>query len=104
MDLKTKRGGEASFKHIEGSVRVINEAGTISHDLMIEIRDAFLTGRPKRIEVEGEEDLAVIPIIFYAPLNTVVAYGVPDVGMACIRVTPEEKDRVTRMLEMMVNG
>ena len=54
-----------------------------------------------RIEIDGEEDLAVIPIIFYSDKNTVVAYGIPDVGMACIPVSSEIKNMVTDLIERM---
>jgi uncharacterized protein (UPF0218 family) len=101
VDLKTKRSESIAFSHIEGSFVIKNEAGTISHDLFFLIRDIFTQKKPARIEVNGEEDLAVLPIIYYSDDNTVVAYGVPDVGMACLRVDSHLKLIVNNMLERM---
>ncbi len=100
VDLKTKRGSGDSFKSVPGSHRITNEAATLSHDLFLLI-EKLLKGEGGRIEVEGEEDLAVIPIIFYSDKNTVVAYGIPDVGMACIQVSLEVKQLVNDLIERM---
>ena len=100
VDLKTKRGPEGAFKSIPGSIRVTNPPGSLSHELFLAI-ERLIRGNGGRIEVDGEEDLAVIPIIFYSDINTVVAYGIPDVGMACIQVDQSIKDSVKLIIERM---
>lgn len=100
VDLKTKRGTEGVFHSVPGSHRIVNNAGTISHELFFLI-EKLMVGNGGRIEIEGEEDLAVIPIIFYSDQNTVVAYGIPDVGMACIPVSAEIKNLVGNLIERM---
>lgn len=100
VDLKTKRGTEGSFASVSGSHKIRNEPGTLSHDLFFLI-EKLLHGEGGRIEIDGEEDLAVIPIIFYSDKNTVVAYGIPDVGMACIQVSVEVKQLVNDLIERM---
>ncbi|KJE49755.1 MULTISPECIES: DUF359 domain-containing protein [Acidiplasma] len=97
VDLITKRN-EGKFQHIEGSIAVKNPAGTISLDLINAIKTALTENKPSRIEVSGEEDLAVIPIIFYADLNTVIVYGIPDIGMAYIKVNKAIRDDVEKLL------
>ncbi|MCL4332501.1 MAG: DUF359 domain-containing protein, partial [Candidatus Thermoplasmatota archaeon] len=67
VDLTTKRG-ERQFPHIEGSISVDNPAGCLTSDLFLVIGECLSGGEPRRVEVTGEEDLAVIPIIYYAPL------------------------------------
>jgi len=100
VDLVTKRDGKR-FMHEEGSITVSNPPGMISIDLMNKIYEFISTGVHGRIEVDGEEDLAVIPIIFYADKNTVIVYGVPDVGMAYIKVNDEIKERIKEMIMEM---
>lgn len=101
VDLKTKREGRREFRHRKSSFIVKNEASTLSHDLFIEIERILKSGKSGRIEVIGEEDLAVIPIIYYSDLNTVVSYGVPDVGIACIKVDAQAKEYVSSLIGRM---
>ncbi len=101
VDLKTKRSSDGTFKHVEGSVKVSNPPAVLSAALFSEIRKALESEVPTRIEVDGEEDLAVIPIIFYSDLNTVVVYGVPDKGMACIDISQKDKDYVSGLIKRM---
>jgi hypothetical protein len=101
VDLKTKRKSDGSFSHVEGSLSVANPPGVITHDLFLAIRNVFEDGRKTRIEVDGEEDLAVIPIIFYSKLDTVIAYGIPDKGMACLEVTQSLKEKIDDLLKRM---
>ena len=63
VDLKTKRGIEGEFPSVPGSHRIKNDPATLSHDLFLLIQ-SLVKGNGGRIEVDGEEDLAVIPIIF----------------------------------------
>ena len=101
VDLKTKRKSDGSFSHVEGSLKVSNPPGVITHDLFIAIEKVFKEGKKTRIEVDGEEDLAVIPIIFYSKLDTVIAYGIPDKGMACLEVTQSLKEKIDDLLKRM---
>jgi uncharacterized protein (UPF0218 family) len=100
VDLKTKRG-ERTFSHVEGSVRVVNPPGQLTSELFLSVEEILHDGKPCRMEVEGEEDLAVIPIIYYALENTVVAYGVPDKGIACIRVSADVKKYVRSLVKRL---
>jgi uncharacterized protein (UPF0218 family) len=101
VDLKSRRGAEGEFQHLEGSIEVESEPGTISHDLFSVIKECLEGEKPSRIEVTGEEDLAVIPIIFYSELDTVVVYGVPGVGMACIEVNSDSRRIVNDLINRM---
>ncbi len=101
VDLKTQRKEDGTFGHQEGSIKVKNPAATLTRELFSAIEDCIKSGQHSRIEVEGEEDLAVIPIIFYSDLNTVVVYGVPNKGMACIETDKDSKDYVKNLIERM---
>ncbi len=100
VDLKTKRGNK-NFKHIDNSVLIDNPDGTITKKLMDTIHNLINSNENNRIEINGEEDLAVIPIIFYADNNTVIVYGIPDTGMAYIKVNEEIKEIVNNMIMEM---
>ncbi|MCW6168180.1 MAG: DUF359 domain-containing protein [Thermoplasmatales archaeon] len=100
VDLKTKRTSDGYFTHRSGSESIKNAPGVISHDLFFLI-ERLMKGNGGRIEIEGEEDLSVIPIIFYSDQNTVIAYGIPDVGMACIEINENIKKLVDHILSRM---
>ena len=100
VDLVTKRD-EKHFEHVPGSYSVSNPPGIISLDLINAIEHFLKENITGRIEVKGEEDLAVIPIIFYADNNTVIVYGIPDTGMAFIKVNGEIKKEIENMIMEM---
>ena len=100
VDLRTKRGVR-TYAMVPGSIKVENPSGVISGPLIYEIKKAMERIAHTRIEVNGEEDLAVLPILFYADENTVVVYGVPDIGMAYIRASEDSKKLVEKIFEKM---
>jgi uncharacterized protein (UPF0218 family) len=66
------------------------------------------------IEVSGEEDLLVLPVIESAPIGSVVYYGQPPVaawacgpaieGLVEVTITPEVKRHVTELLSRFRDG
>lgn len=101
VDLKTQRKEDGIFPHVEGSIHVRNPAATLTAELFRHVEESLKKGRKTRIEVDGEEDLAVIPIIFYSDLNTVVVYGVPNKGMACIEIDENTKEYAKDLVKRM---
>jgi uncharacterized protein (UPF0218 family) len=101
VDLKTKRVSNGTFRHEPGSLIIENPAGYITYELMEGIRIALSSRKKTRIEIIGEEDLSVIPIIFYADQNTLVTYGVPDTGIACIEIDNKIKEYTKNLMERM---
>jgi uncharacterized protein (UPF0218 family) len=83
---------------------VQNPAGTITKALLNAIKKGFgLAERGRRvyIKVYGEEDLAAIPAVLYAPVGSIVLYGQPDEGVVLIRVTPECKLKCGKLMSKM---
>lgn len=69
-------------------VTVDNPPGCISPMLIAAIQDAVSHTRTKHtiINVNGEEDLAFLPLLLYAPDETVLLYGQPREGIVALIV------------------
>jgi uncharacterized protein (UPF0218 family) len=78
-----------------------NPAGTISDSLIRCIEQAI--GRPgSLIVVEGEEDLAVIPLVLRAPYGAVLVYGQPNQGVVVRIIDPAAKKDAERLFAHFV--
>jgi GTP-dependent dephospho-CoA kinase len=106
VDNRTKRG---SFPHAVRErippgtpvVQVANPPARITDELWDACAAGIAGKAPVLIEVQGEEDLAVLPIALLAPTGTVVAYGQPDQGVVLLQVNDEARDRVRALLKQM---
>jgi len=108
VDNKTKRM-PVSDKVIEKldhknykTVQVQNPAATLSTDLLDLIRDSLQGQEKIKIIVEGEEDLATLPAILYAPLGSAVVYGQPNEGSVLVDVTAEKKLHIEELIKRMI--
>jgi uncharacterized protein (UPF0218 family) len=84
-------------------IEATNEAGTIGEDLLAALSTALAESerRPVTVVVDGEEDLATLPIVVAAPLGASVVYGQPNEGMVLVRVTAEAKREMRGLIERM---
>jgi len=73
---------------------VKNPAGTITDELISALENA-VRHPPVTIVVEGEEDLAVIPLVMTAGNGAVVLYGQPHKGVV-LRTVDDEARRIAR--------
>lgn len=72
--------------------------GFIAEAAIFHIQHAF--GNDEiTLEVVGEEDLLVLPVIEYAPIGSVVYYGQPQKGLVEVVVTTEKKEEVIALLK-----
>jgi cytidyltransferase-like protein len=100
VDLKIKRKlmfssvFELGFSKTDLIININNPAGCISKDAFVNIANIVKQRQQKKIviKVNGEEDLLVLPMILVSPLNSLIYYGQPDVGMVKILVTEKIKD------------
>lgn len=70
-----------------------NPAGVITPELVETIHQALHDTTHDRIvlKVDGEEDLAVLPVLISAPLGYTILYGQPKEGVVVVSVTRETK-------------
>jgi hypothetical protein len=71
-------------------IRVKNPAGTLTDELIRALEYA-VEHPPFTVIVDGEEDLAVIPLVIAAPDGAIVLYGQPHQGVVLRMVNPEAK-------------
>ena len=103
-DGYTERHEMTEFANlVEGEEKevVSNPAGVITDELDDAIRNALQSGGTDLIRVEGEEDLALMPCILYAPEGTEIVYGWPGKGMMVVSTDDVVKNRIEELWKMM---
>jgi hypothetical protein len=99
VDGKTMRSPCTMLPDISGScIHVINPAGTITDELIDALTHA-IDHTPVTILVDGEEDLAVIPLVIAAPLASVVLYGQPNEGVVLRVIDDHAKAAAHKLLD-----
>jgi uncharacterized protein (UPF0218 family) len=84
------------------TVEVKNPPATLTKELMDMIRESLQEADRIKIVVDGEEDLATLPAILYAPLGSVVVYGQPNEGSVMVKVTTEKKKHIEELMKQMI--
>lgn len=84
---------DRKYRVPQKEVRLSNPAGQITDELRAAVKQAVFDIRT-RIYIVGEEDLAVLPAIEYAPRGTAVLYGQPREGVVWVPVDEAMKQRV----------
>lgn len=86
---------------MEQTLYTSNPPGVITKEAWLAIEKGVTSNKKTRIEVEGEEDLLVIPAVLTAPENSIVAYGQPNQGIVLVKVTKQKKLECQKILEAM---
>jgi uncharacterized protein (UPF0218 family) len=84
-------------------IRVKNPAGTLTDDL-IRALDRAIMHPPATVIVDGEEDLAVIPLVIAAPNGAIVLYGQPHQGVVLRKVNREAKETARHFLTHFIHS
>lgn len=63
--------------------------------------DMARNGLKSKVIVDGEEDLAVMPLVRLLPHNSLIIYGQPGRGIVALKVTDEKKILILEFLERM---
>lgn len=82
-------------------VKVKNPQGHISDELVEKLFEAVKSERRYCIIVEGEEDLAALPLSLILPENSLILYGIPGKGIAAYTVNERDKILISRIIEEM---
>jgi len=61
-----------------------------------------LSNRKIAVIVDGEEDLAVIPLSLLMPESSLICYGQPGEGVVALVVDEERKMMVLKLLKQML--
>jgi uncharacterized protein (UPF0218 family) len=83
-------------------VRVKNPAGTLTDDLIRALHHA-IRYPPVTVIVDGEEDLAVIPLVIAAPDGAVVLYGQPHKGVVLRTVNNRARETARHFLTHFIH-
>lgn len=78
-----------------------NPPGTITDEAWTAIRRAIEQKGRTKVMIKGEEDLLTVVTVLSAPLDSLVVYGQPHVGIVVVKVTEETKERMQRILNAM---
>ena len=103
-DGYTERHEMTDFANlVEGEEKevVVNPAGVITDELEDAIRNALKTGKTDLIRVDGEEDLALMPCVLYAPEGAEVVYGWPGKGMKIVSTDDVTRKRIEELWKTM---
>lgn len=108
VDNKTKRlpAPDHVLRRIERNsyktIEVKNPAATLNPELIELIRASLAGDEHMKIMIDGEDDLATLPAILYAPLGSAVVYGQPNEGSVLVKVTAEKKEHIKDLMDRMV--
>lgn len=84
-----------------GETVVENPAGTIMPALDEAVANILTGKEPGIIRVVGEEDLALLPCVLYAPDGAMVVYGWPGKGMKAVDTDASTRRWAAEMLARM---
>ncbi len=97
IDYRSKRKTIGTRPRID----TVNSPGSIDYRAVNVMSRSLRTTSTEQVTiiVNGEEDLLVLPAVMLAPLNAVVLYGQPNIGIVAVPVTERKKQQVRRILE-----
>uniref|UniRef100_A0A7C3R976 GTP-dependent dephospho-CoA kinase n=1 Tax=Archaeoglobus fulgidus TaxID=2234 RepID=A0A7C3R976_ARCFL len=105
-DGKTLREENVEFRKdvFDEVITAKNPPAHISCELISAIIEALKeceNGKRVLVFVDGEEDLAVVPLVKLLPLGAVIVYGQPGEGVVALEVDEEKKILILNLLRKM---
>ena len=82
-------------------IKARNPPGTLTDELIQALHEA-VREPPVLILVEGEEDLAVIPLVLCAPEGAIILYGQPGMGVVVCEVNDRTRMKAKELLSYFI--
>ena len=103
IDQKVNRNAHDTLAHLpdtllRNSIKVKSGPGYISQEAIKAITTWVKKPTTTLLVVDGEEDLLALPAIIHAPRGSILYYGQPNKGLACVIVTNEKKHEALALL------
>jgi len=99
LEKRTKR--EMPLANVKTTLNCTNPPAEITTESLNIIKKAFQSPTPVRIVVIGEEDLLVLPVVVFAPENSVVLYGQPNEGLVIVSINAEIRNKAQSIMNSM---
>jgi uncharacterized protein (UPF0218 family) len=105
IDFQTERR-PAKHTVLDGFkiVKVKNTPRTVAVQACDVIKEVFQGSSPTAIIVDGEEDLLTLPAIESAPLESVIVYGQPHVGIVLVHINERTKNEARQLFQIIEKG
>ena len=81
-----------------------NPPGTITDEAWATINQAIAQKGRTKVIIDGEEDLLTVVTVLSAPDDAFVVYGQPQVGIVVVKVTEEAKEKMQRIIDLMIDS
>jgi len=99
LEKRVKR--EMPLANVKTTLNCTNPPAEITTESLNTIKKAFQSPTPVRIAVIGEEDLLVLPVVVFAPENSVVLYGQPNEGLVIVPINAEIRNKAQSIMDSM---
>lgn len=93
---------DLGFSKAINIIKVHNPAGQITPGLFSAVKNSFTEGSRVVIQVLGEEDLAVLPVVLAAPIGVIIFYGQPNQGIVKVCVNEKNKQEAYSFLSQFI--
>ncbi|MEM0203981.1 MAG: DUF359 domain-containing protein [Archaeoglobaceae archaeon] len=107
LDGKTLREKDLRLEVPEEYSKIYarNPPGFITSELIGALKKAVEIAKANRrvaVFIDGEEDLAVMPLGLLLPENSLIVYGQPNQGVVALVVDGDAKAKILKLLKQMI--
>jgi pantetheine-phosphate adenylyltransferase len=100
VDYKAERKRIKTRVHADIELKTQNPRGKITAHAWNSVKRAVSHSRRVKIIVQGEEDLLVLPFLYFSPKNTIIAFGMRGVGIGILDKKRFKKSFVKKFIKI----